>query len=165
MNSCAEMSFWGSKMWKKSINRVRNFFILSEWVDMDIKRFGIWCWFQKCKFWPKKTFQSFQFRIFWPYLFLCALCHQGNLHFYRDQTKISDFLMLRSTHSENFFLYYLAPKTQFRLGRHKNTNVFDLRILLPIQSQWLEIESPKQPKIDTPNSPGYVEARHYNYLF
>jgi hypothetical protein len=48
----------------------------------------------------------------------------------------------------------LASKTDFRKGRHENKEkrlfYFGLRILLPIQIQLLEIENPKNPKVDSP---------------
>jgi hypothetical protein len=54
---------------------------------------------------------------------------------------------------ENFSLFW-AQKTYFRTGRHKNKEnrlfYFGLRILLPIQLQLLDIENPKNPKIDAP---------------
>jgi hypothetical protein len=52
---------------------------------------------------------------------------------------------------------FCAPKTHFCIGRHENKEkcrfYFGLRILLPMQIQLLEIENPKNPKIDSPCSP------------
>jgi hypothetical protein len=50
------------------------------------------------------------------------------------------------------FLLFGAPKTDFRIKRYENKEArlcyFDLRILLPIQMQLVEIENPKKRKID-----------------
>jgi hypothetical protein len=52
------------------------------------------------------------------------------------------------------FSLFWASKTDFRKGRHENKEkrlfYFGLRILLPIQIQLLEIENPKNPKVDSP---------------
>jgi hypothetical protein len=52
------------------------------------------------------------------------------------------------------FFSFLGPKTHFRIGRHENNekHLFygGLRILLPIKIQLLEIENPKNTKIDSP---------------
>jgi hypothetical protein len=59
------------------------------------------------------------------------------------------------------FFSFLGPKTHFRVGRHENKGkrqfYFGLRILLPIQIQLLDIESPKNPKIESP----YYPALYY----
>jgi hypothetical protein len=52
------------------------------------------------------------------------------------------------------FTYLWAANTPFFIGRHENKEnrscYFGLRIFLTIQIQLLEIESPKNPKIDSP---------------
>jgi hypothetical protein len=55
----------------------------------------------------------------------------------------------------NFSIFW-APKTHFRAERHENKEkhlfYFGLGILLPIQIQFLDIQNPKNPKIDSPST-------------
>jgi hypothetical protein len=53
----------------------------------------------------------------------------------------------------------LGPKTHLRTGRHENKEkkmifYFGFRILSPIQIQSIDIENPKNPKIDFPYCKG-----------
>jgi hypothetical protein len=64
-----------------------------------------------------------------------------------------------SSRGSRFWIYFISfifnfLQRNFRMGRHENKEkrlvYFGLRILLPIQIQWQEIEHPENQKIDFP---------------